>query len=64
MVVLPLSFSCTRTREQKGVEIAKSEIKKRLYNADNCEPIEIQIDGACIFIYTDMGVDWSYLRSY
>ncbi len=31
-------------------------MKKRLYNAGSCGPIEIQIDGAYTFIYTDMNV--------
>ena len=56
VVILPLLFGCVQTREQKGAEIAKSEMMKYLYNADSYEPIDTQIDSAYTSIYTDLAV--------
>ena len=44
--IVPFLFGCVQTREQRGAEIAKSEMMKRLYDADSYEPIETQIDSA------------------
>ena len=41
--IVPFLFGCVQTREQRGAEIAKSEMMKRLYDADSYEPIETQI---------------------
>ena len=54
--IVPFLFSCAQTREQRGAEIAKSEMMKRLYDADSYEPIETQIDSAYTSIYTDLAV--------
>lgn len=56
LIVSSLLFSCAQTKEEKGAEIAKSEMIKILYNVDSYEPIETQIDSACTSIYTDLGV--------
>ena len=42
--IVPFLFGCVQTREQRGAEIAKSDMMKRLYDADSYEPIETQID--------------------
>ena len=42
--IVPFLFGCVQTREQRGAEIAKSEMMKRLYDADSYEPIETHID--------------------
>ena len=54
--IVPFLFGCVQTREQRGAEIAKSEMMKRLYDADSYEPIETQIDSAYTSIYTDLAV--------
>ena len=36
--IVPFLFGCVQTREQRGAEIAKSEMMKRLYDADSYEP--------------------------
>ena len=43
-----------QTKEQKGAEIDKSKMMKRLYNADSYESIETQINNAYISIYADL----------
>ena len=54
--IIPFLFGCVQTREQRGAKIAKSEMMKRLYDADSYEPIETQIDSAYTSIYTDLDV--------
>ena len=54
--IVPFLFGCVQTREQRGAEIAKSEMMKRLYDADSYEPIETHIDSAYTSIYTDLAV--------
>ena len=49
--IIPFLFGCVQTREQRGAKIAKSEMMKRLYDADSYEPIETQIDSAYTSIY-------------
>lgn len=34
LIISPLLFSCTQTKEEKAAEIAKSEMIKILYNVD------------------------------
>ena len=56
LCILPFLFGCMQTREQRGAEIAKSEMLKRLYYADSYEPIETRIDSAYTSVYTDLSV--------
>ena len=56
LIISPLLFSCTQTKEEKAAEIAKSEMIKILYNVDSYEPIETQVDSAYTSVYTDFDV--------
>ena len=56
LIISPLLFSCTQTKEEKAAEIAKSEMIKILYNVDSYEPIETQVDSAYTSFYTDFDV--------
>lgn len=56
LIIFPLLFSCTQTKEEKAAEIAKSEMIKIIYNVDSYKPIETQIDSAFTSIYTNLDV--------
>lgn len=46
-------LGCTQNRQKKGAEIAQTEMRKIVRNAESYEPVETKVDSAFTSVYTD-----------